>query len=67
MALFRENDDVIKASHGEIPIFLRFSKLLRTTYFFVKFCDLIHFQSDFQSGVILPPLVRIGTKVPWRE
>ena len=47
MAIFRENDDVIKASRDEMPIFLRFSKLLRTTYLFAKFCDLTLFQSDF--------------------
>ena len=48
MAIFRENDDVIKASRDEMPIFLRFSKFLRTTYLFTKFCDLTHFQSDLK-------------------
>ena len=42
MAIFRENDDVLKASRDEMPIFLRFSKL-RATYLFAKFCDLTHF------------------------
>ena len=50
MAIFRENDDIIKASRDEMPIFLRFPKLLRTTYLFAKFCDLTHFQSDFKQG-----------------
>ena len=48
MAIFRENDDVSKASRDEMPIFLRFFKLLRTTYLFAKFCELTHFQSDFK-------------------
>ena len=48
MAIFRGNDDVIKASRDEMPIFLRFSKFLRTTYPFAKFCDLTHFQSNFK-------------------
>ena len=50
MAIFRENDDIIKAAREEMPIFLRFSNLLRTTYLFAKFCDLTHFQSDFKYG-----------------
>ena len=54
MAIFRENDDVIKALRDEMPIFLLFSKLLRATYLFAKFCDLTHFQWDFKC-VILPP------------
>ena len=50
MAIFRENGNVIKASRDEMPIFLRFFKLLRTTYLFAKFYDLTHFQSDFKWG-----------------
>ena len=48
MAIVGENDDVIKVSRDKMPIFLRFSKLLRTTYLFLKFCDLAHFQPDFK-------------------
>ena len=70
MAIFWKNDDVIKSSRDEMPIFLRFSKLLRTTYLFAKFCDLTHFQLDFKwggRGVILPPLGENWEKVPWRN